>query len=521
MTDPNDSSPGGPNVSASTDLSETRSYEEFFTRSKIVQLILDTADMRIVDANHAAAAFYGHDVETLKRLRISDINTLSREEIAERMEAAHRQSKDLFQFRHRLASGEERDVEVLSSPIRIDGRPCLLSMVRDITERKRREQALEETTRVLRTVLEHMDQGISMMDGALNGVVFNQKFLELLELPADLIEGDNNFERIIRYNAERGEYGPGDVDALVSERVALARQAVAHQFERERPDGTVIEVRGRPIPDGGFVTIYTDVTARSTAARELLAAKESAELANRAKSQFLANMSHELRTPLNAIIGFSEVMQQGLFGELPEKYRRYAQDINESGLYLLGVMGNILDMSKIEAGEQHLKEEWVALPEAAEECVTLIDERLRGADLTLLRDLPSGLPRLFVDRTALKQILLNLLSNAVKFTPAGGRIELKSGRSEDGSLWLSVGDTGVGMSEDDVTIASRPFGQVESHLTRIHDGTGLGLPLSRSLAELHQARLEIESAPGQGTLITLRFPASRTEPSTESLAPTG
>ncbi len=509
-------SPGG-HLAASGD----ETYGQLFRQSKIVQLVVDPDDMRIADANDAAAGFYGYSVADLRRMRISDINTLSDAEVAERMEQARRESRDRFEFRHRLASGEERDVEVLSSPMTLNGREYLLSVVRDITERRRREQALEEATRLLRTVLEHMDQGISMMDRELNGVVFNEKFLELLELPGELIEGDSNFERIIRYNAERGEYGPGDIDEQVNERVELARRFVAHRFERVRPDGTVIEVRGQPIPDGGFVTIYTDITARAEAAEELRAAKETAELANRAKSEFLANMSHELRTPLNAIIGFSEVMQQGLFGPLPERYRRYATDIHQSGIYLLRVMGNILDMSKIEAGEQDLNEEWVALSEVVAESATLIESRMQSAGLELVHAIPDALPRLRADRTALKQILLNLMSNAVKFTGRGGSVTVEADQAADGAIRLGVRDTGVGMSEQDVSIALRPFGQVESHLTRMHEGTGLGLPLSRSLAELHGAGFEIDSVPGTGTTVRMTFPAARTERETGTLASTG
>ena len=243
---------------------------------------------------------------------------------------------------------------------------------------------------------------------------------------------------------------------------------------------------------------------------ELAQARDEAEMANRTKTEFLATMSHELRTPLNAVLGFSEVMRDELLGPLGQPhYKEYARDIYNSGSHLLSVINDILDVAKAEAGRLELYEEEIDLGLVAHACVQLVQGRAEEADVLIETSVPLGMPLLMADTKRLKQILLNLLSNAVKFTPPGGKVALDVKLREDGGIDLIVHDTGIGIAKQDLERALQPFGQIDSHLSRKYEGTGLGLPLSRNLAELHGATLSIESEPDKGTVVTVRFPPQR------------
>ena len=246
---------------------------------------------------------------------------------------------------------------------------------------------------------------------------------------------------------------------------------------------------------------------------ELIAARDEAEYANRAKSQFLAVMSHELRTPLNAIIGFSEIMYAEPYGPLGDKrYKQYAQDIHGSGGHLLSIINDILDLSKIEAGQAELNEEEVDLAALTASVVRIIQERAASAGLAFHAESGEGLPWVRADRRALKQILLNLLSNAVKFTPKGGEVGLRMAVDADRGLRLIVYDTGIGIDPQDIPRAMAAFGQVDASWSRRYEGAGLGLPISRALIRLHGGTLELESQPGTGTTVTVRLPPGRVGP---------
>lgn len=244
--------------------------------------------------------------------------------------------------------------------------------------------------------------------------------------------------------------------------------------------------------------------------REAEEARHAAESANRSKSRFLAVMSRELRTPLNAIIGFSDLIRTQSVGPLqPAKYREYADDIHVSGQNLLAVINDILDMAKIEDGKMVLFEEAIDLDEQIAGATRSVSERARQGQVALDRQVAPGLPPLFADQRSVRHILLNLLSNAIKFTPGGGRVCVQTERTREGGLELVVADTGIGMSAEHLAVALTPFGQVANEYTRRHDGTGLGLPLVKSLAELHGATMEIDSALGQGTTVRIIFPRER------------
>jgi two-component system cell cycle sensor histidine kinase PleC len=233
--------------------------------------------------------------------------------------------------------------------------------------------------------------------------------------------------------------------------------------------------------------------------------KTRAEDANQAKSKFLANMSHELRTPLNAIIGFSEIMESQMFGPLgTKKYFEYCRDIRESGEYLLDVINDVLDMSKIEAGRIRLDFEDIELKSMLSDTMRVVAARAHDKQVTLKSKIASGV-RLKADRRALKQIVLNLLSNAVKFTAEGGRVTVR-GRVSGGAVTIAIEDSGIGIPHQALVRLGRPFEQVESQLTKSHQGSGLGLAIAKSLTELHGGRMRILSKPGIGTSVVLRLP---------------
>ncbi|MBY3754169.1 sensor histidine kinase [Azospirillum formosense] len=290
---------------------------------------------------------------------------------------------------------------------------------------------------------------------------------------------------------------------------------VARRIMQEKPgalaSGFVILEDGRYLGVGSGV----DLLARTDEqiiqrTRQLDEALRAAERANRAKTAFFACMSHEIRTPLNAMMGFAELLEQEVLGPIANPlYRDYARDIAESGRYLMDLINDLLDLSKAEAGRLELAESAVDVLRVAVGSVRLLSDRAGRARVGIDTDLPPKLPALRADERKVRQMLLNLLSNAVKFTPPDGVVTLNGRMAADGTLCLSVHDTGIGMTADELEKALEPWGQIDSALGRNHIGTGLGLPLTKRLVELHGGRLDIDTAPDRGTTMTLVFPAER------------
>jgi PAS domain S-box-containing protein len=307
---------------------------------------------------------------------------------------------------------------------------------------------------------------------------------------------------------------PEDRAALLAPRMASKSQPF--QFRVIRPDGTIRYVHrvSELIRDGAgnpIIQIATvrDITADVLAERSLRDAKAAAEAANLAKSQFLANMSHELRTPLNAILGFSEMLMKEIAGALQPRQREYAEIIHGSGNHLLEIINDVLDLAKIDAGKIDLDEEVIEPMRVVRSCLEIVKENARAAGLAMSVESDGPVPALLCDARRLKQILLNLISNGIKFTEPGGSVTVGVRRAGDGGLVFVVCDTGQGMTLQEIEVALEPFGQLETGLNRQHHGTGLGLPLARSLAELHGGTLEVDSEKGHGTRVSVTFPASR------------
>ncbi|MFO1246938.1 MAG: ATP-binding protein [Alphaproteobacteria bacterium] len=281
--------------------------------------------------------------------------------------------------------------------------------------------------------------------------------------------------------------------------------------ELELADGRWLRMTGSATSEGGSIIFLSDFTAIKEREESLRRAKREAEAANASKTRFLANMSHELRTPLNAIIGFSEIISGQFFGALGnERYLDYSGDILRSGRHLLAVINDVLDLSKSEAGKMVLAARETDMRDVLGDCVTMIREQCAAAGLTLtVTGMEHELP-MTGDAAKLRQIFLNLLSNAIKFTEKGGQVSLNA-RSTADSIDVIVTDTGIGMDPEDVEIAFQPFTQVDNRLERRYEGTGLGLPLTKALVDLHKGKIVIDSARGKGTRITVSFPRAISE----------
>jgi cell cycle sensor histidine kinase DivJ len=301
------------------------------------------------------------------------------------------------------------------------------------------------------------------------------------------------------------------IRSAVAEAAASGSEATA-EVRFRHADGSFVwtEMRCRPVMPGDsgseIVAVTRDISERKEHERALVAARDMAEQASRAKSRFLANMSHELRTPLNAIIGFSEVMTHEMFGPIgAARYLEYARLIHESGGHLLAVINGVLDMSKIEAGKFELREEIFDFTQDAEQALRFVRLQAERKGVTLKMTIAPGAKSIFADRRAVKQILLNLLANAVKFTPRGGEIWIAAAR-EEGSIELAVADTGVGIPEDDLKRLGTPFEQVRDQQVLMAEGTGLGLSLVKALATLHGGEMWIQSTRGKGTVVRVKLP---------------
>ncbi len=307
---------------------------------------------------------------------------------------------------------------------------------------------------------------------------------------------------------------------LIADLVAGQTDVVWPEMACLAYDGSELVLRGRVfIPPAHqdtwslAISTFEDITAEREDERQLRQARDDSERANAAKAEFVANMSHEFRTPLNAIIGFAQVLRDEMFGPLGSpRYGSYVADILESGEHLLELVNDILDLAKADAGRLELEENIVDVQLLVEQSMRFVRDRAARERIVMETRLDPGLPRLVGDGRRLRQLLLNLLTNSVKFTPHGGSITITAGLCPAGGIEIAIADTGIGMTEEELKVALEPFGQIQRRRHGRLEGTGLGLPIARRIAQMHGGALEIDTAPGKGTVARLLLPPTRIAP---------
>jgi two-component system cell cycle sensor histidine kinase PleC len=440
------------------------------------------------------------------------------------------------EFRMLHANGKWVWLRARCEMVQQDGEPGLhlIGIAVDITEQKTLVEKTAAADLRLRDAIETIPEAFVLWDADNRLVLCNSNFQQLHNLPDTTIAAGTSYEDVVAAGRKH----------VIRTKLSSEGPTVpgARTFEAQLDNGHWLHISERRTKDGGYVSVGTDITPLKLNEKKLMDSeqrliatvsdlrnsqqklefqteqltdmaekyaeeKTRAEEANQTKSKFLANMSHELRTPLNAIIGFSEIMESGMFGALgADKYHEYCRDIRTSGQYLLDVINDILDMSKIEAGRLKLDLQSVELEAVLADALRVVSAKAQDKRLKVTSNIDADV-RFKADRRAIKQIALNLLSNAVKFTPESGGIVVR-GRVSGGSVYIAIQDTGIGIARDALRKLGRPFEQVESQLTKTHHGSGLGLAIAKSLVELHGGAMRISSQLGAGTIVMVRLPVS-------------
>ena len=418
-----------------------------------------------------------------------------------------------------------------------DGQPVWLASLRDVTDEVRIRESLGTSEQTLRAILDTMMDGLVIVDSRLRICTINRAAEEIFGFPGTDILGTDVtailpaevFEPTRQAKDGTADGAPGgaqSTDARSADAPSgdarLADLAPWRAVDARMRNGETVPVEvglssvdipdwtGQQPPETRWVAVIRDMTEHRQTEKTILDAKNDAEVANRAKAEFLANMSHELRTPLNAIIGFAEIISDRSFGDdATARYSEYGGDILDSGRHLLTLINDILDMSRLDTGTYTLSGGTVRIASVVDACFIMVGARARAAGLKLHCRASHDLPPLRADGRAVKQILLNLLSNAVKYTRDGGKIHVTADLEPEGCLRLTVEDTGIGIDGTMLPVVTRPFSQARRRVDHRGEGTGLGLAISKSLIELHGGTLTIDSTPGVGTGVHIRFPAHR------------
>lgn len=489
-------------------------YAALFEGSSSVMLIVDPVTGDIVDANRAAASYYGWSCEQLRSMSISDINTLSVEEVHAEMADAAAHKRDHFLFRHRHADGTVTDVEVYSGPIVIGDRQLLYSIVHDISRRTAAENALRESEARYASLFRKSRAAMLLVDPDGAAIVD-------ANAAAEALYGHS----VTQLKTMRVKDLTSDPQEVIDRDIAAAIQhsMQVETYQHVRADGTSVdvEIHATPIVFEGKILLYTivnDITERVEAqraletyrghleelvnerTRELTEANRELAAATLAKDEFMTSMSHELRTPLNSVIGFADILRRELPGPLNEEQARQVEMIGRSGHHLLSIVNDILDLARIEAGKVEVRREPLDVAALVARLLEGVAPLARSGGVTLHSSVAEG-TSLSTDERLLEQVLWNLLGNAVKFTP-DGNVTIRVERISEG-IRFEVSDDGIGMSGEQL---ARAFDKFTRFDTGVEGGTGLGLSISARLADHLGGRLEASSEPGIGSVFTLILP---------------
>lgn len=512
---------GGQLLRVVTDITDLHNaQEEARARANLLQTMLENIrhgvilygpDQRVLAANRLAADMTGvPDLHTNPGRTMKDVldeqlrrGAFGRPDIAQAQHAWFLALDRTVSHALQRVSPDGRLLEITSDPTADGG--FVVSMT-DSSRLARAEAEAKRRAEVLGAMLENIGHGVCLFDGEHRLLAVNQALRDMLGLSDAVLQPGTHFRDYVAELAAAGAYGEGEAAAAIALGYIADDRTKPSRVVRESQNGHTLEVVSQPIPGGGFVLTYTDVTEDRAIRGELERARDAAEAANASKSRFLATMSHELRTPLTAVIGFAEALQRN-----PDAPRReeYLSSIHEAGRHLLSLINDILDLAKAEQGSLPVQEGVVDLRELLHSVAGVMRVEAEHAGLQLHTRMPDNLPRLRGDDRRFRQVLLNLLSNAVKFTPTGGQVTLGAEPGQSGSWSIYVTDTGIGMDDTDIPRAFQPFQQLDDSLARRFEGTGLGLPLARMLTEAQGATLTLHSKRGEGTTAVVRIPDDR------------
>lgn len=498
-------------------------FRLLFENNQAIMLIIEPANGEIVDANPAAASFYGYSIDQLRSMAIEQINTLPKETISAEIQLALKGERNFFVFPHRLKNGKMRTVEVHSSPIQIKGRLVLFSIIHDVTKRKLAEEKLIESEERFSTAFHSSQETISisrLSDGVYIDV--NEAFCSIFEISRGQVIGRTNKELNFWANPEQR----AELFSTIREKGSVPNFEVEYRSNTGRTGFMRASMACINISGEECVLIFgRDVTAQKKAEAELHTAHEeleqrvrertaelqtaisSLEKAAQVKDEFLSIMGHELRTPLNVMLGSAQLLLEGVYGDLNEKQSIAATAIETSGENLLKLLNNILDLSKLQNGNIVVTMAPCSLGEICQSVLKMTTSSFEKKQLQVNFSITPEDITLKADSLRVQQILLNLFGNAIKFTPAGGKVGIDvTGNRESKQIKIGIWDTGIGINEQDLPRLFQPFLQLDSRLSREYEGSGLGLALSKQLTELFGGSLGVESTPGKGSRFTITLP---------------